>query len=67
VFEFMKASSLYQKIISTTPTTMSSSKDTAQKQWELENKIKEVSDEQLYKFDEEKENKIRQERPWEKE
>ena len=46
---------------------MSSSKDTAQKQWELENKIKEVSDEQLYKFDEEKENKIRQERPWEKE
>lgn len=44
---------------------MSSSKD-AQKQWELENKVKEVTDEQLYKYDEEKEQKVREDRPWEK-
>ncbi|KAG2381826.1 hypothetical protein C9374_006210 [Naegleria lovaniensis] len=44
---------------------MLSGKD-AQKQWEAENKIKELTDEQLYKYDEEKEQKIRQERPWER-
>ncbi|KAL0478571.1 hypothetical protein AKO1_008159 [Acrasis kona] len=45
---------------------MSSSKDVARKQWETENKVKDVGNDEYYKLNQEEQQKIIEKRPWAK-